>query len=60
MSRTVCQEIIADMGFALPTTPHLSWLVPGHPVLPVGPALAGRGAILGQVMHCGPGRVVQP
>jgi len=40
MSRTVCQEIIADMGFALPTTPRWSWLLPGHPALPGAPAPA--------------------
>lgn len=30
MSRTVCQEIIADTGFALPTTPRVE-LAPGAP-----------------------------
>lgn len=38
MSHTVCQEIIADMGFVLPTTPGWSWLLPGHPALPSGKA----------------------
>lgn len=51
MSRTVCQEIIADMGFVLPTTPGWSWLLPGLPGLPLGPAPAGNGAILGQLLH---------
>lgn len=51
MSRTVCQEIIADMGFVLPTIPGWSWLLPGHPVLPLGPAPAGKGTIPGQVLH---------
>lgn len=51
MSRTVCQEIIADMGFVLPTTPGWSWLLPGHPGLPLGLALARKGTVLGQVLH---------
>lgn len=60
MSRTVCQEIIADMGFVLPTTPGWSWLLPGHPALPLGPAPARRGGIPGQVLHRWSGRVAQP
>lgn len=42
MSRSVCQEIIADMGFVVSTTPHVSCLLPGHPVLLLGLARPGR------------------
>lgn len=45
MSRTVCQEIIADMVCALPTAPRRGWLLRGTPQDPA-PARGGEGGRL--------------